>query len=189
MKIGYYLKPICTRNTMINYAGNTAAKAMKRPYLLVIIFIVFLNVSFSQMHTLYGVTLTITPKDTRSMMVSFKLVESDILMKKYVGINLDGVELHLSYINTDTKNLYSDSYHLTSISRIYENSSYSDWTKKVYLFRAALKMDPTMSDVDGAQLRIANWNFSDTNTILNVMYNVDKRKTVEMLSYNLTAHK
>lgn len=160
---------------------------MKKMVSIIIPAIVSISITFGQMHTLYGITLTITPEDTKSLTVSFKLVESDILSKEYIGINHDDVTLHLSYTNTNTESMISNNYHLTMISRIYDESSYDEWSKKVYLFQTFLGLEPNISAVDGLPLRIATWRFTQTNTIFNVMYNESKRRTVEMLSYDLLA--
>ena len=141
------------------------------------------------MHTLYGITLTVTPEESKSALTSFTLVESDILSKEYIGVNYDNVTLHLSYLNTSTESTSSENYRLNRISRIYYDSSYNEWAKKVYLFETGLGIKPKVSSVDGMPVKIANWRFPQTNTIFNVIYNETEQRTVEMLSYDLTTIK
>ena len=162
---------------------------MKKNLYILIVLLCLKSVSYCQMYSLYGINLLTTPNESRSLFKTFTLEESNFRSKTFIGVNYDNVTLHLSYININQEEMIDENYKLIRISRIYNNSSFEEWAKKIYLFKLYFKIEPKISVLEDLPARIANWKFVKTNTIFNVIYNESKRRTVEGLSYDFTSIK
>ena len=160
---------------------------MRKNLYILLVLLCLKSVSYCQMYSLYGVNLLTTPNESRSLFKTFSLEESGYLSRTYIGVNYDNVTLHLSYTNTNTEDTIDndENYKLTGIDRYYNNSSFEEWAKKVYLFKLYFKVEPKISVLEDLQIRVASWKFVQTNTVFNVIYSESKRITSEMLFYAL----